>query len=380
MKFCKDYIILYIFFCIAAGALAQSSPAVIIPKTINDPVTLDFQSLKLDLEVEDALHLLKVYVGENLESSAEKLPVQGTYSIKDNTIVFKPYFPFMERQIYSIKVHLLVQENLKKNSGLKELNYLDTTFNIPNSNKVPLASVLNIFPSSTIIPENTLRFYIYFSTPMKREVSLKYIKLLDENGKEDLHAFMKFKRELWSPDGKRLTLLFDPGRIKRNVVTNLDLGPALKAGKRYRLVISPEWEDVYNQLLNRSFIKTFTASQAYRKQINTSDWKFSSPKINSKDALTIQFDRSFDHALLQQHMIVINNAKGDPINGTVVVNNMESEWVFTPWLPWKNENYFIVVNAVLEDISGNNLHDLLDHTVEQGSKDIKTVRLPISLQ
>ena len=36
---------------------------------------------------------------------------------------------------------------------------------------------------------------------------------------------MRLKQELWNEDLVRLTVLIDLGRIKRNVATNVELGP-----------------------------------------------------------------------------------------------------------------------------------------------------------
>lgn len=41
----------------------------------------------------------------------------------------------------------------------------------------------------------------------------------------------------------RLTLIIDPGRIKRGARPLEELGPALKAGKKYTLAIGREWRD-----------------------------------------------------------------------------------------------------------------------------------------
>ena len=50
-------------------------------------------------------------------------------------------------------------------------------------------------------------------------------------------AFLALDQELWDPVRRRITLLFDPGRVKRGVRTNLESGAPLVAGRRYRLVI-----------------------------------------------------------------------------------------------------------------------------------------------
>lgn len=372
MKLVEKYIILCFLVCLNLGVFAQNTPKLVFPKTGTDPVTLYFQKDNLKIDSQNLQHWLKVFVENKNQEYPNQLAIQGSYKVENNIIIFTPDFPFMEGQTYIVRT-----SNSDRNSA--KFNYQDTSFFIPKKNKIPDARILKIYPSSEIIPENTLRFYIYFSTPMKREVALQHIRLIDENGKEDSHAFMKFKRELWSPDGKRLTLLFDPGRIKRGVSGNVEKGAALLVNKNYKLIISSTWTDVYNQTLRTSFAKPIAVSSAYRINIKTKDWEINSPKIASKESLVIKFDRIFDHALLQK-MIVVKDENDEIINGEITISEYEKKWSFTPELIWKNTTIFIQVDSRLEDISGNNLQDLLDHTVEQGSKTTRIVRLPIRLK
>ena len=46
--------------------------------------------------------------------------------------------------------------------------------------------------------------------------------------------FLELDEELWSPDGTRFTLVFDPGRIKRGLKPREEAGPILEAGKSYQ--------------------------------------------------------------------------------------------------------------------------------------------------
>ena len=49
--------------------------------------------------------------------------------------------------------------------------------------------------------------------------------------------------ELWDPNFQRLTMTFDPGRIKRGLTSNETMGPPIAEGKRYTLVIDRDWPD-----------------------------------------------------------------------------------------------------------------------------------------
>ena len=150
---------------------------------------------------------------------------------------------------------------------------------------------------------------------------MEHIQLIDPSGNPDHHAFMEFKQELWSPDGKRLTVLFDPGRIKRGVSTNLERGPALLAGNSYQLIISGAWQDVYGQEIVETR-KEFAVIQPYRQQLNVNDWKIHQPKAYSCDPLGIQFDRVIDHALVQS-MIHIEDEGKNLIGGRFEILEQE---------------------------------------------------------
>jgi hypothetical protein len=52
-----------------------------------------------------------------------------------------------------------------------------------------------------------------------------------------------WRKKLWDNEQMRLTVLFDPGRIKRGLVSQEELGMATQAGRKYRLVIDQDWPD-----------------------------------------------------------------------------------------------------------------------------------------
>ena len=94
-----------------------------------------------------------------------------------------------------------------------------------------------IYPSSDVLPENQLKFYIHFSAPMSRGDSYRHIRLLDAKGKPVEAPFLELAEELWDDSGRRLTLLLDPGRVKRDLKPHKEVGRAIVDGGRYTLVI-----------------------------------------------------------------------------------------------------------------------------------------------
>lgn len=212
-----------------------------------------------------------------------------------------------------------------------------TAFTIAPDTAPVDAKVVGIYPSGDVLPENVLRFYIHFATPMKPHVAFDYIKLLDASGNADEAAFMKFKQELWNEDRTRLTLLMDPGRIKREVATNVQLGPALRSGKRYKLMVEGGWPTADGASLLQAFSKPFEVAEALRELPNINQLDITVPVWGKQEAIEIRLDRPFDYQLLLKDIRVISE-EGQKIDGEIQIGKHEYEWHFLPDHPWKVEN------------------------------------------
>src|SRR5207237_1104835 len=94
----------------------------------------------------------------------------------------------------------------------------------------PPTVVQQVYPSGDPLPENHLRFYVHFSAAMRQGEAYGHVHVLDASGKALDHPFLELDEELWDPQGKRLTLLFHPGRIKKGLKPREELGPILEAG------------------------------------------------------------------------------------------------------------------------------------------------------
>jgi hypothetical protein len=346
---------------------AQSIPNMAFPEKPDGVIqwnSSEFSKVRgANLGYDELAVFVKNATGEN-----SPIPVQGRFSYSANYLIFTPYYPFEKGLTYTVRTKDL-------NTG----KYFNSDFVLESIEKEDVAELLHIFPSAEVLPENLLRFYLYFNTPMRKGEAMKHIQLVDSKGNKDTQAFIQFKQELWSPDGKRLTLLFDPGRIKRGVSTNLELGPALQEGNTYQLAISGEWQDVYGQKLGMTEKKTFKVGAAYRTAIDIRIWNVNKPEAESTQALTIQLDRIIDRALVQS-MIQIKNEKNQKIQGSWEISQNESVLHFTPVEKWQKGYYEILLDSGLEDIAGNNLNSLLDQPKTQQhlkSRTYYSIRLEI---
>ena len=59
------------------------------------------------------------------------------------------------------------------------------------------------------------------------------VALVDEDGREVVDPFVPLDTEFWNGDRMRYTLFLDPGRVKRGILPNQEMGRALVPGRRY---------------------------------------------------------------------------------------------------------------------------------------------------
>lgn len=266
----------------------------------------------------------------------------GEYSVDLNagggkTIRFVPRFPLAPGVTYR--------------AALPELK-LESKFTVPMPPRPAPAVVTNVYPSADEVPENLLRLYVHFSEPMRRGEAYDYIRLIDRNGKEVPTPFLTLGEELWDEPGKRLTLLFDPGRIKHGLRPREQLGPILDAGNSYTLVIDPKWRDANGQNLQREYRRSFRVGKPADFGIDLSNWTIEPPAVGGRSALILRFPAPLDHALLHR-MITIARTDGSQITGKVSTADQEKTWRFEPTEAWRAGEYDIVVNRSLEDVAGN---------------------------
>jgi hypothetical protein len=84
-----------------------------------------------------------------------------------------------------------------------------------------------ISPAADLLPANILRFYVQFSAPAEAAFERAQLRLIAADGEVVPDAFLVLNEELWSPDGRRLTVLMEPGRIKRGMGPDSAHAPAL---------------------------------------------------------------------------------------------------------------------------------------------------------
>ena len=275
-------------------------------------------------------------------------PMLGTYSKEGDTLVFRPRFPL--------------------SSGISyRAVFPGGTFVVGAAPAAaPTARVEHVYPSASVLPANELKLYIYFSAPMSRGEAWKHIHLLDDAGKPVPLAFLELDQELWDPGNQRLTVLFDPGRIKRGLVPTNEIGPPIVEGKHYKLVIDRDWHDAQGAGLVESFEKAFTGGPSDRTPPDPKHWNVIAPKAGTAEPLIVDFPKPMDYALLQRMLEVPG------ITGKITIDRDETRWSFTPDAPWESGTYHLIADNLLEDIAGNHLDRAFDVDLQ------KAVAAPVS--
>jgi hypothetical protein len=292
--------------------------------------------------------LLRVSVKSDPSGAA----IAGRYSIDGDSLVFTPSFPFDPGREY------LAVLNPSKLPAQADDPIVTAVLARPAPPPTPPTRVTQVYPSGSELPENQLRMYIHFSAPMGLRGGLEHIALLDDRGREVRDPFLPLDAEFWNDDRTRYTVFFDPGRQKRGILPNRDMGRALRAGRRYTLVVRTTWLDGHGKPLAEEFRDEFRATAADEHPLDAATWRIAAPAVGTRDPLTVSFPEPLDHGLLRR-AIGVERAAEDrrwtAITGEDGVDAGETRWSFVPAEPWAAGQYQLVALSILEDRAGNRI-------------------------
>jgi len=228
--------------------------------------------------------------------------------------------------------------------------------------------VEEIYPTTNKIPENILRFYIYFSEPIKEGATVKSVHVFNEDGSEvnvyspdsdSTGIFLETLEELWDPEYQRITLILDPGRVKTDLQANSELGRSFESGKKYVLEIDTEIESLSGKNLASTFRKEFEVIKEDRIPPDFTNWNIVIPRKNTSDPIKIEFNDILDHAQMVSFIRVYDSSNSS-LKGEVKLGHEETVWEFYPTTEWKSGKYYFKVDVRLEDLAGNNIQGVFD--------------------
>ncbi len=280
------------------------------------------------------------------QENGELPPVSGRYVLGDGQITFKPRYPLAPGVTYRSVFDAAA-------ARLTGTAPVEVDFPIPQADSAP-TSVTAVYPSGKLLPENMLKFYLHFSAPMEQGVAYRHVHLLDSSCNEIELPFLELAEELWDRSGTRLTLLFDPGRVKRGLVPNEEEGPPLLAGKSYRLLIDDEWRDDAGKGLSNAFKREFQAGPADHTSPDPARWHITPPSALSSERVIVEFGEALDHALVER-LLTVADSSGRTVEGEAILADAESRWEFTPKQTWSPGEYRLRIGTVIEDMAGNSI-------------------------
>lgn len=304
--------------------------------------------------------LLRVTVIQTGAANTEDLPqILGRYRLGEGRFEFTPHFPFEREISYRVRFD---PRPLDLSTSSEVLMH---EFSFSKERATP-AEIAHIFPTSDLLPENLLRLHVCFSGPMQHGLAQAKISILGPDGVPAPDVLYRAPVELWDRSMRSLTVLLDPGRLKRGLGPNRELGPPLQVGHVYTLVVGAGMMSQSGDRLRKAVCKRFRVADAVREQIAVEAWKIRAPKANSPGPLAVTFPRPLDWGLLS-HAIKVRSPAGQPVAGEISIDQSETRWSFAPASPWSPGVYDIHVASTLEDVCGNSIIAAFDRPLRSGS-------------
>jgi hypothetical protein len=300
--------------------------------------------------------------------------VAGRYAVVDGTIRFTPMYPLDAGRRYEV----VFDPASASVAGFGHLTKISRLVVMPDAAPTPPVTVIGVYPTGPAVPSNLLRMYIEFSGPMGSRTGQDYVTIVNAKGAEMKGALLPLDTDLWNGDHTRFTILFDPGRVKRGILPNRELGRPLQPGDAFTLVVRREWPDAHSKPMASEFRKDYRVGQPIERPLSTAQWKIAQPAAGSREPLRITFPAALDHGLVQRALSVL---RGETlVAGDVSVANGETEWRFVPRDHWSAGDYAVTVLPVLEDPAGNRIGHAFETLTPDDGTPLGNVRVPFKIR
>jgi hypothetical protein len=277
-------------------------------------------------------------------------PLHGRFAVEGRAVRFTPALPFVAGMEYAV---------VERASG--EAHRITRP-----ARPAPAETVAaGVYPTARSVPLNLLKIYVQFSGPMAEGQAARAVEVVREDTGARLEdVFYQGRSELWDPARRRLTLLLDPGRIKRGLGPHEAMGYPLVEGTWITVTITERFRDADGAPLARGVSRRYWVGPALRRAVDPDLWRIAWPAALSTDPLEIRFDRPMDHALLRSALTVTDD-DGAPVDGRIEVGPEEASWRFHPDRPWRPGRHTLRVEPYLEDLAGNSLVRVFDRDLDR---------------
>jgi hypothetical protein len=284
----------------------------------------------------------------------------GQHVVEGDAVWFVPRFAFFAGRTYSVFVHRSIMGADEDRTHFDVDEFDEWTLSLPANRGEATTRVAAVYPSGPELPRNALRLYVHFSAPMSAGLAATHIKLLDAQDAIPIeHAFFSMEPELWDRERRRLTVLFDPARIKRGLAPHEEAGYPLRIGTLVDMVIDVGFLDAGGRPLMSGHSRRYGVCDDVRATVDPARWRLSAPAAGTTSPLVVAFDRAMDHALASRCLSVVD-ANRLTVRGSGRCGPAERTWEFTPEGPWRRGHHSVVVDPILEDLAGNSVTRVFD--------------------
>jgi hypothetical protein len=196
-----------------------------------------------------------------------------------------------------------------------------------------------------------------------------HVVLRDESGQEIPGALFSMTPELWDSHRRRLTVLLEPGRIKRGLRPNREAGAPIREGISIALAIEPLMKDSRGACLAAGAQRTYRVTAAVRTRIDPATWHVQWPSDPASD-LVVDFDRPLDRTLVARYVTLVDT-NGRPVPGTRTQNADSTQWRFRARAPHTAiapiDRWRLRIDTRLEDLAGNSVRRPFDRDLQDAA-------------
>jgi hypothetical protein len=308
---------------------------------------------------QDCVRLRRAGAGAHVEvvpasaraRSATSPTMAGEVLVDGDDLCFVPRFGFVEGTVYAVLADGRRVADLTRPSVVREAT----------------TEVVAITPAVACVPRNLLRLHVWFSAPMSEGLAARSVRLEDDRGRRIDHALLVVGDELWDAERRRLTVLLDPARIKRGLVSHRALGYPLERGEGFRVVVDQAFRDAAGAPLRSGASRHFEVGPDERRLVDPLTWRVVAPRCGTADALHVTFDRPLDVALVLRCLAVSDGRH--VLNGRSEVAHDGGSWTFVPDRAWPAAAHTLVVDERLEDLAGNSVRRVFDRELTGADPD-----------
>ena len=296
--------------------------------------------------------MLAVVPGDTSILGADLVTTAGSWERVSDRARFTPRFPAVPGSLYAV---------IGRSDRAQEWREL-ARVGVPASGLVPHTVVEAIDPGVDRVPANLLRFSVTFTAAMEEGSAAERIHLLDETGAELPGTLLEMPPELWDRGRRRLTVLLEPGRIKRGLQPNLQAGPPLREGGAVTFVVESGIRDSAGSPLVSGARRTYRVDAPIRSRVDPALWEVRWPDA-PRDPLIVRFDRPLDRALVSRCLRVLDD-QGRAVPGHVSSDALR--WAFTPEADGDPRLH---IDTRLEDLAGNSVRRVFDRDLLSSADD-----------